>query len=85
MRTTPRRAWQYIGAVLCALLPCPARAADTPSIKEVPVDLEAHTFVQVLPFDVPFFITGQAPPRTRQIRVTIQETLKDGSRASPTS
>ena len=64
-------------AVACLLWPAVIQAADPPAVKEVAIDLAAHSFVQVLPFDVPFFITGQAPPRTRQIRVTIVD-LKTG-------
>ena len=64
-------------AAACSLWPTAIRAADAQSVKEVAIDLAAHSFVQVLPFDVQFFITGQAPPRTRQIRVSIID-LKSG-------
>jgi hypothetical protein len=52
--------------------------------QEVTVDPSAHTFVQVLPFDVPFLITGEAPAGTRRVSVSIvdSKTLKPGPAVS---
>ena len=65
--------WITLGA-MCLAWTATMQAADPQqAVKEVSVDLSAHTFVQVLPFDVPFLVTGQAQPGTRQIRVSIVE------------
>jgi hypothetical protein len=55
-------------------------ASQAQAIKEVAVDLSAHAFVQVLPFDVPFLVSGEAPAGTRQVSVSIidSKTLKPG-------
>jgi hypothetical protein len=68
---------RIILALLCLGWPA---ASQAQAIKEVAVDLSAHTFVQVLPFDVPFLITGEAPAGTRQVRVSIvdSQTLRAG-------
>ncbi|MEO8256704.1 MAG: hypothetical protein ABI868_05085 [Acidobacteriota bacterium] len=71
-----------MAALICSLWPALAGAADAPvtsTIKEVTVDLAAHSVVQVLPFDVPFFMTGQAPPRTRQVSVRIIDVRTGGA------
>lgn len=68
---------RIILALLCLGWPA---ASQAQAVKEVTVDLSAHTFVQVLPFDVPFLITGEAPAGTRQVSVSIldSKTLKPG-------
>ncbi len=46
-----------------------APPANTDSIARVTVDLAAGAFDRVLPFDVPFFITGRAPEGTLSLEV----------------
>jgi hypothetical protein len=46
-----------------------APPAKTSPIARVTVDLAAGAFAQVLPFDVPFFIAGQAPEGTVSLEV----------------
>lgn len=46
-----------------------APRADTQPVVRVTVDLAAGAFDRVLPFDVPFFITGRAPEGTLSLEV----------------
>lgn len=55
-----------------------APPAQTDQIVRVTVDLAAGSFDRVLPFDVPFFIVGQAPEGTVQLRVEYVEHKERG-------
>src|SRR6266850_7467551 len=46
-----------------------AAPAVTRAIVGVTADLAAHAFDRVLPFDVPFFVTGRAPEGTVSLEV----------------
>jgi hypothetical protein len=61
-------AWppSHVMAQAAALSPPPA---TTSPFTQVTVDLAARAFAQVLPFDVPFFITGRAPEGTLRLEV----------------
>lgn len=78
MRATPGRlSFVVLAGVLAGLPPAAdAGAADatTPAFTEVEVDLEGGLAKEVLPFDVPFVFTGQAPTGVRQIEVRCWET-----------
>src|SRR5262245_28914630 len=55
-----------------------APPAATSPIARVTVDLAARAFNRVLPFDVPFFITGQAPEGTQSLEVQYAVVPKSG-------
>lgn len=78
MRGVPRGLRLVVLAGLLAGLPPAADvgAADatTPAFTEVEVDLEGGLAKEVLPFDVPFVFTGQAPTGVRHIEVRCWET-----------
>jgi hypothetical protein len=57
---------RHVGAQAAAVVP---PAAATVPIARVTVDLAAQAFDRVLPFDVPFFITGRAPEGTVSLDV----------------
>jgi hypothetical protein len=46
-----------------------APPANTKAIVQVAADLAAHAFDRILPFDVPFFVTGRAPEGTVSLEV----------------
>lgn len=56
-------------------------AATSPFVR-VTVDLAARAFDRVLPFDVPFFITGPAPEGTRSLEVQYAVVPKSGDASS---
>jgi hypothetical protein len=58
--------------------------ADTRAIARVTVDLEAGAFDRVLPFDVPFFITGRAPEGTVSLEVQYAVVQKPGGASDVT-
>lgn len=77
----------FLAAALLASLPIPCAAqtvadsappAGTSPIARVTVDLAARAFDRVLPFDVPFFITGRAPEGTRTVDVQYAVVPKSG-------
>jgi len=55
-----------------------APAAQTRPIARVTVDLAAHAFDRILPFDVSFFITGRAPAGTVSLEVQYAIVPKSG-------
>jgi len=70
----------FAARLLCALALVGARPlesgaqpaappVDTRAISRVAVDLPAHAFDRVLPFDVPFFVTGRTPEGTSSVAV----------------
>src|SRR5262245_52970013 len=85
-RRTTRLA-AFFAAALLTSLPIPGAAqtiadtappAATSPIARVTVDLAARAFDRVLPFDVPFFITGQAPEGTQSLEVQYAVVPKSG-------
>ena len=52
--------------------------ANTDAFERVTVDLDAQAFDRVLPFDVPFFLTGLAPAGTVSLNVQYAEVPKSG-------
>src|SRR5262245_39524966 len=59
-----------------------APLAATSPIARVTVDLAARAFDRVLPFDVPFFITGQAPEGTQSLEIQYAVVPKSGDASS---
>jgi len=59
-----------------------APPVGTQAIERVIVDLEAHAFDRVLPFDVPFFVTGIAPEGTQSLEVQYAVVPKSGDTSS---
>jgi hypothetical protein len=55
-----------------------APTAETRPIVRVTVDLAARAFDRILPFDVPFFITGPAPEGTLSLEVQYAVVPKSG-------
>lgn len=86
----PRRTMHLIVFVVSALTasgwtPCAAQSvaasappADTGPVVRVTVDLAARAFDRILPFDVPFFIAGQAPEGTESLEVQYAVVSKSG-------
>ena len=79
-----RRSRVFIGiAAWLLLLPLAARAADTPApastsgFEEVTVDLNGQIFNRVLPFDVPFIITGPVPQGISSLEVSCRKFKTD--------
>jgi hypothetical protein len=60
-----------------------APAARTDAVERVTVDFPANTFDRLLPFDVPFFITGIAPEGAVSLDLQYGLIPKDGSPAAP--
>ena len=70
--------WLTGSAVARAQTPSTAPPAVTDRIVRVGVDLAAGTFDRVIPFDVPFFIVGQAPEGTVRLEVQYVEYRERG-------
>jgi hypothetical protein len=71
--------WVIGGTPASAQPAVTAPNADTDPIVRVTVDLAGRTFDRVLPFDVPFFIVGQAPEGTVLLSVQYVELEKKGA------
>ena len=78
----------YVVTALAASreIPCAAQSiavsappAETRAIARVTVDLAARAFDRILPFDVPFFIAGQAPEGTQSLEVQYAVVPKSGA------
>ena len=73
----PLQTWAIALLIVVTSAPCvlaqtngiSAPPANTDPIVKVSVDLAAAAFDRVLPFDVPFFIAGQAPYGARSLEV----------------
>ena len=63
------------GAQTGTVWPPPAR---TPAMVQVTADLAARAFDRILPFDVPFFVTGRAPEGTVSLEVQYAVMPKSG-------
>jgi hypothetical protein len=66
------------GRALAQSVASSAPPAPTRPIAHVSVDLAARAFDRVLPFDVPFFITGRAPQGTSSVDVQYAVVPKSG-------
>ncbi len=53
-----------------------ASGAETPRYRNVRVDLKAGAFLDRLPFDEPFLVTGEAPASTRMVEARFDEYLE---------
>lgn len=64
-----------LGCALSVLAATPVRAVDaaSPAFTSVTVDLEGGLAEQVLPFDEPFILTGQAPTGVQRLEVRCWE------------
>ena len=60
-----------------------APSAPTRPIVRVAVDLAAGTFDRILPFDVPFFITGRPPVGAKSLEVQYAAVPETGSPSTP--
>jgi hypothetical protein len=75
LRTVAFAAWVAASATPTSAAgpPVDAPPAPTTPIAKVTVDLAARTFDRVLPFDVPFFVSGTAPDGTVELHVQYTE------------
>ena len=87
----PLQTWTICLLIVVASAPCllaqsegiSAPRANTDPIVRVSVDLAAAAFDRVLPFDVPFFITGRAPDGARSLEVQFAEIRQSGDTTNP--